>query len=267
MSKNLIKSIKNKIYRRYRDEIEINADIITRIVSTAMLHRQTFLPFKNYCKGQKNIVVCCAGPTLSKYKPIEGAVHIAVNRSFLYEKVDFDFIFAQDFDGIKMVQEQLINYRPGKCIKFLGVQQEEKRIIPESLILKCHALKFETDGYIYDNGLKGSLIVDLDARPICNMVNVGQSVMQLALYMNPKNLYIVGSDMSGNHFAKGNQTDAEEMKQEKELHGFWISERENLLLRWNEIKRFAKLYYPDTRIISVNPVGLKGVFEDLYQAE
>ncbi len=30
------------------------------------------------------------------------------------------------------------------------------------------------------------------------------------------------------------------------------------------MKGFAKTYYPETEIISVNPVGLKGLFHDVY---
>ena len=33
---------------------------------------------------------------------------------------------------------------------------------------------------------------------------------------------------------------------------------------WKELKRFAEVYYPTTEIISVNPVGLRGMFKDLY---
>ena len=30
------------------------------------------------------------------------------------------------------------------------------------------------------------------------------------------------------------------------------------------MKMFARQYYPETKIISVNPVGLRGLFEDIY---
>ena len=30
------------------------------------------------------------------------------------------------------------------------------------------------------------------------------------------------------------------------------------------MKEFAETYYPDTEIISINPVGLKGVFKDEF---
>lgn len=38
-----------------------------------------------------------------------------------------------------------------------------------------------------------------------------------------------------------------------------------LIGNWIMLKKFAETYYPDTKIISVNPVGLKGIFTDLYQ--
>ena len=241
------------------------AIITENLISTAQLHRETFLPYKNYCQGIREVVVCGAGPTLNDYQPIPDAIHIAVNRAFLYEKVDFDFIFAQDFAGIRMVQEELVDYRRGECVKFLGTQGMKEKKIPESLIIRACALKFDTDWYIPGSGVGGQLTVDLDSKPVCNMYNVGQSVMQLALYMNPSRIYVVGCDMSGNHFATGNQTPEEIKKQEKLMQETWEKKREQLLARWKEIKEFAEVYYPDTEIVSVNPVGLKGMFRDIYQ--
>lgn len=248
------------LFKRY-------AYLDSELIETAFLHKETFLPYKNYCNGEKDVVVCGAGPTLNKYKPIEGAIHIAVNRAFLYDKVSFDFIFAQDYEGINMVEEQLINYRRDNCVKFLGTQPigNSKKVIPESLIIKAGAKKFNTDWFIPDGPTKGKLIVDIDKKPLCNMYNVGQSVMQLALYFNPRRIYIVGCDMSGNHFARGNQTDEQVETQRKIVEHTWATKTKELLRRWSEIKEFAKIYYPDTEIISVNPVGLKGMFKDLYQ--
>ena len=34
---------------------------------------------------------------------------------------------------------------------------------------------------------------------------------------------------------------------------------------WKRLKLFANKLYPGTEIISVNPVGLKGLFKDIYQ--
>lgn len=235
-------------------------------VSAAQLHQRTFLPYKNYCCGEKDVVVCGAGPSLQKYQPIDGAVHIAVNRSFLYEKVNFDFIFAQDMDGIRMVQDELIAYRPGQCVKFLAQTTEiNSKTIPESLAIKCNALRFMCDYYIYRDGYHSKMVFDLENRAIGGMPNVGMSVLQLALYMNPRRIYIVGCDMTGTHFVDGNQTKKELSAEKKQYDSYWENNNKILLNKWEEIKSFAQTYYPETEIISVNPVGLKGMFCDLYQ--
>ena len=45
-------------------------------------------------------------------------------------------------------------------------------------------------------------------------------------------------------------------------------EADTSLMLWIEgyekLKTFARRYYPDTELVSVNPVGLKGVFNDVY---
>lgn len=33
---------------------------------------------------------------------------------------------------------------------------------------------------------------------------------------------------------------------------------------WEQMKKFIRGHYPDVEIISVNPVGLKGMFKDIY---
>ncbi len=265
MAGKIKKWIKKSCQGAMEDQTIQMAMIVSNLIATQALHRETFLPFKNYCNGKKEIVVCGAGPSLNDYQPIEGALHIGVNRAFLYEKVNFDFIFAQDYEGIYMVEEEIVQYRPDSCVKFLGTQIIDHKKIPESLIIRSKARKFDTDWYIPGTGTGGQLVVDLDRKPLCNMYNVGQSVMQLALYMNPSKIYIVGCDMSGNHFAPGHQTE-EQVKQEGlELKKIWERDTQALIARWKEIKEFARIYYPQTEIVSVNPIGLKGVFTDLYQ--
>ena len=74
--------------------------------------------------------------------------------------------------------------------------------------------------------------------------------MQFALFTNPKRIYIVGCDCSSGYFN-------EETKE--------IKPNKMLVKSWKELKKFVEIYYPETEIISVNPVGLKGLFKDLYQ--
>ena len=36
---------------------------------------------------------------------------------------------------------------------------------------------------------------------------------------------------------------------------------------WKKLAEFAEANYPDIEIVSINPVGLKGVFQDQYTEE
>lgn len=241
----------------------IEADAIN--ISTGILHQKTFLQFKNCCEG-KEVVVCGAGPSLQQYIPIQGAVHIAVNRAFLYDKIDFDYVFSQDFEGLYMVQQELADYRPGQCVKLLGTQYGiPQKEIPESFAIKCKALRFNTDLHIYGDGYKSKFVRDIDRQPLGNMPNVGLSAMQFALFMNPDRIYIVGCDMSGGHFVNINQSDKEVNKMNKKLEKTWFENYERLLVKWKELKDFAGRFYPETEIVSINPVGLKNIFLDIYQ--
>ncbi len=155
----MIKFIKSKV-----SEAIIRIDEHTTIATAAVaLHQKTFSKYKNCCNGEKDVVLCGAGPSLQDYQPIKNAIHIAVNRAFMYEKVDFDFIFAQDFDGIRMVQKELIDYRPDKCVKMLAQKVDvDEKSIPESYAIKCNALRFYMDYYIYRVGFKSKGVKNID---------------------------------------------------------------------------------------------------------
>lgn len=258
--------IRRKFYELYSWAISKVGEMSAINISTLQLHQTTFSQFKNACLG-KSVVVCGAGPTLSHYKPIEGAVHIACNRAFLYDKVMFDFIFAQDWEGINMVQQELLDYHPESCVKLFGNQINgmDRKQIPESYAISCNALRFNTDIYIYGDGFKSKFVADIDSRALGNMPNVGISVMQFALYMNPAKLYIVGCDMSGGGHIGDKDENLHTAKEKKKMEIFWKIEHDRLIEKWQEFKSFAHYYYPDTEIISVNPIGLRGLFNDWDQ--
>lgn len=241
------------------------AEMESKNVATALLHQKTFSQFKGMCTGKK-LVICAPGPSINKYQPIKDAVHIALNRAFLYDKVNFDFIFAQDWDGIKMVKDDLISYNPDTCVKLLGSTMfDNPKEIPESFAIACKALRFNVDTYIVGDGYKSKFVRDIDYRPLGCMPNVGISVLQFALFLNPSELFIVGCDMSGGHFSNGTNSNKQVEEEKKWMDNWWKQEAEKMRLKWNEFKEFAHLYYPDTKIYSINPVGLRGLFEDIYQ--
>ncbi len=260
-----IKTVEDLFRRSKNDQVKL----LPNFISGAIINRKAFSPFKNFCIGRE-LVVCGAGPSLKDYVPIKDAVHIALNRAFLFDKVAFDFIYAQDFNGIKMVQNELAAYRPESCVKFFGTQDDRtlgvyRSNIPFQLVDRCKARLFVTNYFAIDNLWDSKFVYNIDSSAISTFTNVGLAVMQFALWMNPKRIYLVGIDASGNHFTQQGLSEEEKAEEELRITAMWESERERTRKKWEECKLFASIYYPDTEIVSVNPVGLKGIFRDVYQ--
>ncbi len=92
---------------------------------------------------------------------------------------------------------------------------------------------------------------DIASNPLCCYGSVALPSVQFALWTNPKKIYIVGCDCTlGGYF--------DNQPQELDFNTQLIIEG------WEKIKEFRDIYYPETEIISVNPVGLKGLFKDVY---
>jgi len=71
-----------------------------------------------------------------------------------------------------------------------------------------------------------------------------------ALHAGFKNIYLVGCDCSNGHFYKNDKEKVIDMSV--------------LTFPWLMLKAFAERKYPNSRIVSINPVGLKGVFDEEY---
>ena len=106
------------------------------------------------------------------------------------------------------------------------------------------------DKYYRRNG--SFLPVDITTQPLGDWETVAASAMQFILFGCPDKIYLVGSDCTKNHFAE--QFDI--------VKGVDLS---SLATRfWPTLKKFQQIYYPETEIISINPVGLKDMFTDVY---
>lgn len=219
-------------------------------------HKKTFGEYKNKYSG-KDIVIIAPGPSLNKYKKLENVINIGVNKACLCDKIKLDYFFAIDYLATKEYLDKLLEY-PNKNLQiFLGVEAKRahnfqefriKVIMPESKILKLKARKF----FVYSKypPYGTDFNVDIDKTWVVEGNSVIFSAIQFALFTNPKKIYLVGCDCTSGYF---------DLKNKK------IKSNKTLIRIWKELREFARTYYPDTEIISVNPVGLKGVFKDLYQ--
>ena len=237
--------------------------IIARYKTAEYYNRIAFSEFKGKFTG-KDVVIVAAGPSVNKFIPIKDAIYIGMNRSFLLKDVSFDFLFACDLLGISSFMDEFAEYEGNHCIKFIGEQSEgEGRDIPEQYFLSLkNARKYKTDSKL---PVTIKIPVDIDILPIWNSNSVAHQAIQFALFTNPKTLYLVGCDCTGvkaGHFVEG-KFDNKMINSFSDE--FWKESNNCLLNGWNQIKQFAKIHYPNTKIISINPIGLKGIFnEDIY---
>ena len=227
-----------------------------RLITTAILHQKTFSEFRN-CNFGKEVVMIGAGPTVNNFVPIKNAKYLALNRAITYDKVHFDYFFTIDVIGIKNYYKEIAEYE--NCIKFIGDQNMGKDFqIPESYIttIKGDVKRYKTSIHM----LESNCTYDIDTEPLGNFCTVSLQAMQFILFTNPKKVYLVGIDCNigkCGHFT--GQTPHIEHRNES-----YQQNDNNSILGWKKLKEFRDIYYPETEIISVNPVGLKGVFSDIY---
>lgn len=256
MIKKIKDKIKNKIFEGYRINAYLNA--------ATVVNNRTFSKYKN-CNAGKDIVMCGAGPSFSKYIPLKGVIHVALNRALLNEKIKFDYLIADDFAGLNFMMDYVEQY---KCTKFFGQQIEsgKDRVIPETFARKCGAERYYTDSFMVENGYKSVPVADIDCLPVGNMPNIALSALQILLFTGPRRIYLVGCDASANgHYTEKNISEKQKLEHKKDLE--MAVSNDIVFDCWRNLKDFIETYYPDIEIVSINPVGLKGMFKDCYQDE
>lgn len=215
------------------------------------INYNTFLQYKNINQG-KEIVLIATGPTLNKYIPIKNALNVGVNQAIYYDKVKLDYYFLQDCkNSTKDIPEFIIKNDDGKCQYFFGTYDMNyfKGMVSESdYILIKNSKRYVVDILCSYN----NLIHDITSLPLQCFGSVVFAALQFIFWTNPKRIYLVGCDVSeSGHFNQRNNTlDCSRVK-----------------LGWLKVKEFRDIYYPKTEIVSINPIGLNGIFKDIYSKD
>jgi len=241
-------------FDKHEFEMKLLQEVVT--VNTA-----AFSEYKNVYTG-KDIVVMGAGPTLSKYSPIEGAIHIGVNRVFMHEGIDLDFLFFVDDANMSKLPNynQIIKgFEELVCKKFFALDAATyygEYEPSESFCVRANATRF-----FVEDSTSRPLYPDIRVRPTMLFRSVIFPAIHFALFTNPKRVYLAGCDMSlDGYFTGDKQTwlhDIETLRVEMKMN----------LIGYRRLKEFAQRWYPETEIISINPVNLKGLFSDVFTNE
>lgn len=210
----------------------------------AHIHSKTFPKYRNINVG-KNVAVVACGPSMKWYKPLSDTIHIGVNRSYQNEKIKFNYLFALDFGLGEKILDDITNY-PANI--FLGALLKKH---PDSKIPIKYEYADNVNLYVSDSPRN----LCYPYIEYCGLMDFGSvvfSAAQFALYTNPQRIYLVGCDCTGSGYFNGTKQNYKKPT--------WLDWPEG----WEKFKTYQKTYYPDTEIISINPVGLKGMFKDVY---
>lgn len=221
------------------------------------VNTKAFAEYRNAFRG-KEVVIVGNGPTLNYYKPIPDAIHIGLNWAWRKKDIKFDYAFAQDAYYFKKIAEDNDTSTLTKRIasklfigKRVAVTADLWRDCAENSLFMDNAVQYYLN-WINNNQ---TIYQDICTHPLMNFGSVVTPAVHFAIFTHPEKLYLAGCDVSPiGHFYD---------KKDTKLSINLVV----MKLGYARMKMFARLYYPDTEIISINPVGLRGLFKDVYTEE
>ena len=207
-------------------------------------HTKSFSKYKNYYTGQ-SLVIVATGPSMVYYTQIPRLPHIGVNAAFKNPNIKLDYYFTTDYESRNDWFEDLKNY---DFIKFFGQysvgKYRDRFQVTEKLINENHAFRF------FQGAPSEDIHLDIEQYPLMAFYSIAFQALHFAVYTNPKRIYLVGCDCSNaGYFDGSTQFSANPPK--------WVA-------GYKKMKEFVERFYPETEIVSVNPIGLRGLFQDVY---
>lgn len=240
--------IVSDIVGQVKDLLVKQTESLTRVPDLYLWGRnfKSFYPYKNKYKGEKVVLVGC-GPTLENYTGQSDVIHIGVNRAYRKSGILLDFLFIQDQMPEDRFLHEVSMYRKDDCVKFFAIlpprTAEGCGMIPLSSVHESGAYE-----YLLSNS-PDELPRDISLEPVGDLGGTAFSAFQFALYCGFNEIQLVGFDCSDNgHFEGGG---VQSFEVEKQLNS-WKVLRDEVSARW-----------PSVRVTSLNPVGLRGVFEEV----
>lgn len=249
--------IKIKIKKYNKKDSKFSENIAREIYSALEvqnLHSKVFPQFR-HCNAGKNVTIIGCGPTIKYYNNEADFLNIGLNKAILLDNINFYATFCFDGGILKTCPNYMDLIKSKKYIKFIGkflhpqfeynfpeIKDEEKYNIYRYYGAKRH-------GFPNLRDFEYSLHTDISTYPLADFYSVSFAALHFALYTYPQKIYLVGLDtaQTGNFFDKDTSYNYRKM-----------------FLGYKKFKEFAQRYYPETEIISVNPIGLKGLFKDVY---
>lgn len=213
-------------------------------------HKKSFGEFRNINTG-RDVVVMASGPSMRYYKPIPGAVHIGMNASFLNPDVDIDYYFTTDYESRAPWFEKLKEY---DFVKFFGQystgEYRDKFQVSEKIIRENNGRRF------FQAAPSEDIHINIEFYPLMAFYSIAFQAIHFALFTNAKRIYLVGCDCTNAGYFDGSKQRLSDLVAKTSVP-HWLD-------GYQKVKAFVERFYPDTEIISVNPMGLRGLYSDVY---
>lgn len=231
----------------------IERDIDTKLYAQSV-HPETFGAYLN-CHTDQNVALVACGPSVKYFEGLkDGVVYVGVNRAFLIDKINLDYLFIQD--DLEAEQEKANRYRHGKCKKFYGIiphgryirVQQDPYLRHIRRISLANVSLANAKQYILADSAYPYWPYDISREAIKDWGGTVFSALQFILYTNPKRIYLIGCDCTdGGHFYGGRKENFSSVKR------FWL-----------DFSEYKNQEFPHIELVSVNPIGLRGLFRDIY---
>ena len=229
------------------DDIFYNMQVLSMLQN---FHAPVFPQFKGVHEGER-IVIVASGPSARRYKRMPNALHLAINFSFYRSDIEFDYMFVNDCSIEDKQNNRYFDKRIENTKKFFGMIPK-KRLSQLSRLQNMQPRLLNmpnTYAYLLEDVLCNKFATHLECEPFGDFCGTVFSALQFVLYTKPAQIYLVGCDCThSSHFYDSSYTND-------------YSPMYNSFIKFSD---FAKATYPDIQIYSINPVRLKGLFNDVY---
>ncbi len=240
------------------NKIDTMADELTYLIEEqneiSAVNTEAFAEYRNCYRG-RDVVIVATGPTLNMYQTIKDAIHIGVNTAYKKSEIPLDYLFVQDGRPDFMNQGKFEGIKNVKCKIFVGRVPKSAHIeyieFPEEYRLGENVKDFITNCA----WPRAGVYRDICHHMVYGGLTVTFSALHFALYTYPRKIYLVGCDNAPTGYYDGSIDKTFLIEEERAGH---------LKQDFQIMKEFAQIHYPETEIISINPVGLKGMFKDVY---
>ena len=226
----------------------------------------------------ESALVFCGGKTTIDFRfsgifddsKIIGMNYLIFLKLLKYRRMDYYFV--QDYGWAESIlshgthREFMYNYNANYCKiqSFYGIRSwnDQFPLPKKSLFFEFLMAPVITKrgSLVEDFSLMRNFTFssDISKEPIYSNSTILFSVMQFLLSMGFVKIYLVGADSSDN--GKWFNPNRKKMGWNSNFPAgnFQIKERFEYFKEWKDNT------YPEVDIISINPIGLKGMFEDLY---